>query len=93
MPGGRGTGGGRGGGRGQGGGQGQGSGGGSVGGGGGRNRGGGFGAGGFCICAGCGKKLPHVRGEKCTDRKCPDCGRTLIREELLDSKTSTGEKQ
>ncbi len=81
MPGGRGMGGG-------GGGGGQGS----VGGGGGRNRGGGFGAGGQCICAGCGTKVPHQRGQKCTDFKCPDCGRTMIREELLNSKKKKGDE-
>ncbi len=63
------------------------------GGGGGRNKGGGFGAGGFCICAGCGKKVPHQRGEKCTNLKCPDCGRTMVREELLNSRKKQGENQ
>ncbi len=88
MPGGRGMGGGgrSGSGMGQGGGQG------SAGGGGGRNHGGSFGAGGQCICAGCGKKAPHQRGQKCTDLKCPDCGRTMIREELLNSKKKKGDK-
>ncbi len=77
MPGGKGMGGGQGGG-----------GMGSFGGGGGRNKGGAFGAGGFCVCAGCGKKVPHERGLKCTKLKCPECGRTMIREELLNkSKT------
>ena len=80
------------GGRGMGNGAGRGGGQGSVGGGGGRNRGGGFGAGGFCVCAGCGHKSPHQRGVKCTELKCPDCGRTLIREELLQSKKKTGDK-
>ena len=78
MPGGRGIGGG--GGRGGGGGMG------SSGGGRGRNNGGGFGAGGLCVCAGCGKKIPHERGVKCTELKCPECGRTMVREELLDRK-------
>ena len=84
MPGGRGMG---------GGGMGGGSGRGSVGGGDGRNRGGGFGAGGFCVCAGCGKKVTHQRNQKCTELKCPDCGRTMVREELLDSKKKTGGNQ
>jgi len=87
MPGGRGMGGGGGSGAGRGGGRG------SVGGGGGRNRGGGFGAGGFCVCAGCGKKVSHQRGLKCTELKCPDCGRTMVREELLASKKKTGDNQ
>jgi len=56
---------------------------GSVGGGRGRNKGGGFGSGGNCVCAGCGRKIPHERGVKCTTVRCPDCGRPMIREELL----------
>ena len=49
----------------------------------GRNKGGALGPGGFCVCAKCGYKQPHVRGEKCTTIKCPECGKTLIREDLL----------
>ena len=56
------------------------------GGGGGRNSGGSFGTGGFCVCAKCGEKITHQRGEKCTNFKCPSCGKTMIREELLNSK-------
>jgi DNA-directed RNA polymerase subunit RPC12/RpoP len=55
-------------------------------GGGGRNKGGAFGPGGYCVCAKCGAKLPHQRGVKCTSLKCPDCGHTMIREELLTKK-------
>lgn len=59
-------------------------GGGSVRGGGrGRNKGGSFGPGGFCVCAKCGEKIPHRQGVKCTTIKCPKCGHTMIREELL----------
>jgi len=54
-----------------------------LGGGRGRNKGGAFGTGGFCVCAKCGEKLPHQRGVKCTKLKCPKCGKTMIREELL----------
>lgn len=54
-----------------------------LGGGRGRNKGGAFGTGGFCICAKCGEKVPHQRGVKCTTLKCPKCGKTMIREELL----------
>ena len=54
-----------------------------LGGGRGRNKGGAFGTGGFCVCAKCGEKVPHQRGFKCTTLKCPKCGKTMIREELL----------
>ncbi len=57
-----------------------------FGGGHGRNNGGGFGTGGFCVCAKCGTKVPHQRGVKCTTLKCPNCGHTMIREELLKVK-------
>ncbi len=83
MPGGRGMGGGRGGGGG--------SGRGSAGGGQGRNRGGAFGAGGFCVCAKCGAKVPHERGVKCTELKCPQCNTTMVREELLARSRKTGD--
>ena len=65
-------------GRGQGSGQGSGQGGGR-----GRNKGGAFGPGGNCVCTKCGAKVPHERGIKCTNLKCPECGHTMIREELL----------
>ena len=52
----------------------------------GRNNGGGFGNGGFCVCAKCGEKTPHQQGVKCTTIKCPSCGHTMIREELLSKK-------
>jgi hypothetical protein len=52
----------------------------------GRNKGGGFGVGGFCVCAKCGEKIPHQQGVKCTTVKCPACGHTMIREELLNQK-------
>ena len=57
-----------------------------AGGGRGRNNGGSFGVGGYCVCAKCGAKLPHQQGVKCTSRKCPECGRPMVREELLNSK-------
>ena len=50
----------------------------------GRNKGGAFGPGGFCVCSKCGEKVPHQRGIKCTNLKCPKCGHTLVREELLN---------
>jgi hypothetical protein len=52
--------------------------------GGGRGRGGGnkpgSGPGGNCICPKCGKKVPHVAGQRCIDTTCPDCGTRMIRE-------------
>ena len=53
----------------------------------GKNKGGAYGPGGFCVCAKCGHKVLHVRGEKCTSLKCPECGNTMVREELLKSKS------
>ena len=52
----------------------------------GRNKGGAFGTGGYCICAKCGAKVAHQQGEKCTSLKCPQCGHTMVREELLKKK-------
>ncbi len=49
----------------------------------GRNNGGSFGPGGDCVCAACGYRMPHQRGVKCTTVKCPQCGKPMIREELL----------
>lgn len=37
------------------------------------------GPGGECICPNCGKKVPHQAGTPCTQRKCPECGTTMIR--------------
>ena len=53
----------------------------------GRNKGGSYGTGGFCVCAKCGEKVTHSRGVKCTTLKCPKCGHTLIREEMIRDKT------
>jgi uncharacterized protein (DUF983 family) len=50
----------------------------------GRNKGGAFGPGGYCVCAKCGEKILHQQGMKCTSIKCPKCGHTMIREELLN---------
>jgi len=52
----------------------------------GRNKGGAFGKGGYCICAKCGAKVSHKQGVKCTTLKCPVCGHTMVREELLNKK-------
>ena len=53
----------------------------------GRNKGGAFGPGGYCICAKCGEKVPHKQGIKCTAVKCPKCGHTMVREELLRNRS------
>lgn len=52
----------------------------------GRNKGGAYGPGGFCVCTKCGEKVQHRQGVKCTTLKCPECGHTLIREELIKKK-------
>jgi len=57
-----------------------------FGGGRGRNKGGAYGTGGFCICTKCGEKIPHQRGLKCTSLKCPECGHTMIREEIVQDR-------
>lgn len=40
----------------------------------------------YCECAKCGAKIPHQRGVKCTDSKCPECGNTMVNEALLHKK-------
>ena len=52
----------------------------------GRNKGGSYGTGGFCICTKCGEKISHRRGVKCTTLKCPECGHTMIREEMVQDR-------
>ncbi len=52
----------------------------------GRNKGGSCGPGGDCVCAKCGTKITHQKGVKCTTLKCPNCGKTMVREELLNRK-------
>ena len=66
-------------GRGQGGGSGQ-SGGRGQGGGRGRMGGTAAGPGGYCVCPNCGHREPHVAGQPCTDKQCPECGARMIRE-------------
>ena len=68
-------------------GQGQGQGFGDGGGGRGRNKGGSYGTGGLCICTKCGEKISHQQGIKCTTLKCPECGHTMIREEMVRDQT------
>jgi len=40
----------------------------------------GSGPGGNCICPKCGKKVPHVAGQRCIDQNCPECGTRMVRE-------------
>ena len=49
-------------------------------------RGRGYGENSLCECAKCGTKIPHQRGVKCTDSKCPECGTTMVNEILLHKK-------
>ena len=50
----------------------------------GKNNGSALGVGGLCVCAKCGYKSSHQQGTPCTQLKCPECGNTLVREELLN---------
>lgn len=38
------------------------------------------GPGDFCICVGCGEKIPHPRGVPCNSLNCPKCGSRAVRE-------------
>ena len=57
-----------------------------------------MGAGGFCLCPRCGEKIPHIRGERCIEQRCPKCNSKMIREgsdhhERIERKrTSAGRK-
>lgn len=35
---------------------------------------------GYCICVRCNTRIPHQKGIPCRQNKCPDCGKTLLRE-------------
>jgi hypothetical protein len=49
----------------------------------GRGQGGGnrptSGPGGDCVCPKCGHREPHIAGQRCLDRVCPECGTKMIR--------------
>ncbi|MCF7862282.1 DUF134 domain-containing protein [Candidatus Woesearchaeota archaeon] len=34
----------------------------------------------YCICPKCGKRVPHIRGEPCNQRKCNECDTLMTRE-------------
>ena len=38
------------------------------------------GPGGDCVCPSCGHREPHVVGEPCYRKKCPQCGTQMARE-------------
>jgi hypothetical protein len=40
----------------------------------------GAGPGGYCVCPGCGEKVPHKRGVSCYSVNCPRCGTGMMRE-------------
>ena len=52
----------------------------------GRIKGGVFGSPGYCVCTICDQKVPNQQGLQCTTIKCPTCGYTIVREELLNQK-------
>ena len=33
-----------------------------------------------CVCPACGSKTPHERGIPCTQVRCPECGKPMVRE-------------
>ena len=37
------------------------------------------GPGGNCVCPQCGKKAPHIVGEPCNKKSCPNCGMVMTR--------------
>ncbi len=39
-----------------------------------------MGQGGHCICVHCGTRLPHLPGQPCRERECPECGKKMMRE-------------
>ncbi|HHS98191.1 MAG TPA: hypothetical protein ENK08_09930 [Chloroflexi bacterium] len=38
------------------------------------------GPGGYCVCPNCGHREPHVAGQPCYKKKCPECGTQMVRE-------------
>jgi hypothetical protein len=40
----------------------------------------GMGPSGDCVCLGCGATKPHEPGVACREKRCPKCGRAMVRE-------------
>jgi hypothetical protein len=40
----------------------------------------GSGPGGYCVCPGCGEKVPHKQSMPCFKISCPKCGTMMVRE-------------
>ncbi len=38
------------------------------------------GPGGNCVCPKCNHKVPHIAGQPCSVRVCPECGTKMVRE-------------
>jgi len=39
----------------------------------------GAGVGGICRCPNCGYEQPHMRGQPCSQTRCPKCGSIMVR--------------
>lgn len=42
---------------------------------------------GFCVCPICGYSIPHIQGEPCNAKSCPDCKTGLVRSESSGNST------
>lgn len=40
----------------------------------------GLGPDGACVCPECGARVPHRRGVRCEDERCPQCSARMLRE-------------
>jgi NAD-dependent SIR2 family protein deacetylase len=40
----------------------------------------GLGPAGTCVCLKCGARLPHRRGVRCEEERCPQCSARMLRE-------------
>jgi len=39
-----------------------------------------MGEGGQCVCPKCEHQIPHRKGVRCQDERCPECGAKMLRE-------------